>query len=90
MQHCYQADLGSMCRNGPDCKDLGKSYVQDIVLFVEAHTVDFGGDLGRENLVPAVDAFDLVTRVCKVDGPAEGMHELTVGCEVFLYCCFLY
>lgn len=90
MQHRHQADIGSMCWKGPNCKDLSESHVQDFVLFVEAHTVDLGGYLGREDLVPAIDAFDLVAGVCKVDGSAEGMHELTVGCKVFLYCCLLY
>lgn len=57
-----------------------------MVLLVKGDGCDLAADLGRHDLVPAVDAIDQVAAVFGGAGAAEGMGELSIGREVFLYC----
>jgi len=86
MQDCHKTDLTPVCGNGPDGKDLTHAHVQDLVLLVKGDGCDFAADFGRHDFVPAVYAVDQVAAVFGGASTAEGMRELSIGREVFLYC----
>ena len=57
-----------------------------MVLLVKGDGGDFAADLGGHYFVPAVYAVDQVAAVLGGAGATEGMRELSIGGEVFLYC----